>query len=261
MLAQPDAASVDLIEDLLQLERRDDPPAVERIDDHLAEVAAELHEKAPRQGDPGGLGTDAARQLEIENRQRDRQPGVAVEHLAHQRAARVVVVIVLAVEAFFLEELTVDRLDHPLDVVRSAEPRRDRLAPRADLAQVTFDVDARLVFGGDQQRRFDEIDPRLRERGDLTKPLPRYRRMYQNPRLHDSPPYASNPPGSPFSTAFSSRRRRPRRFRWQQFARHGFSGSRKRNRGTCSASSRLAPRSRSAPSRAARGSRTRPAPR
>src|SRR5258706_12929352 len=105
MLAQPDASSVELIEQLLQLDRRHDPAAVERVDDDLSEGAAELHEKAAGQRDAGRLRADAPRQLEVEDRQRDRQSGVAVKHLADQSAARVVVVVVLAVEALFLEEL------------------------------------------------------------------------------------------------------------------------------------------------------------
>src|SRR5437868_3409954 len=82
------------------------------------------------------IDADAARHLDVEDRQRHRQPGVTLQRLAEQRAARVVVVVVLAVEAFLVEEEAVDGFDDALDVARALQALPDGLAPVVDLAEV-----------------------------------------------------------------------------------------------------------------------------
>src|ERR1041385_543185 len=68
MLAQAHAAAEDVIEQLLQLDRREHAPAVERIDDDLPERAAELDEEPPRQRDAGNLDADPPRHRDVVNR-------------------------------------------------------------------------------------------------------------------------------------------------------------------------------------------------
>src|SRR5579859_7383095 len=111
MLAQAHAAAVNPIEKSLQLDRRQHAPAFKRIDDDLSESAAEFHEKSAGQRDANGLDADPARNLDVQNRKRDRQSGVLVERLVQERAARIVVVAVFAVESFLFEKKAIDGLD------------------------------------------------------------------------------------------------------------------------------------------------------
>ena len=104
---------------------------------------------------------------------------MTIERFVEQRAARVVVVVVLAVESFFVEQDAVDRLDDPLDIGRAFEPSLDRAAPRTDLLEVVIDVDAWILFERDDERRFDEIEQRFGATGDFAESLPCESRTYE----------------------------------------------------------------------------------
>src|SRR6185436_8116331 len=86
MLAKTNAAAVNLIEKSLHLHRGENAAAFERIDEDLAEVAAELHEETSGQRDTGRFDSRAARQLDVQNRKCDREAGVTIERLAEHRA-------------------------------------------------------------------------------------------------------------------------------------------------------------------------------
>src|SRR6185295_10114691 len=100
-----------------------------------------------------------------------------VDQLVHERAARVVVVLVFAVEAFFIEEQLVDRVDDALDVARSFQTRAHGVAPRSYPREIRVDVEVRLFLERNHQRALDEVETRIGQTGDGAKPLTRKSRM------------------------------------------------------------------------------------
>src|SRR5712692_4822414 len=166
MLAETDASAVDRVEELLQLDRRKNAAAVKRIDDNLAERAAELHQKAAWQRNARSFDAHSARNLDVQNGERGRQAGVLVESLVEKRAARIVVVFVFAVKAFLFKQEAIDRFHDALDVARTLEPFTNGHAPLVDLLQVAVDLQARIILQCDHQRRFDKIERRLGKAGN-----------------------------------------------------------------------------------------------
>ena len=94
-----------------------------------------------------------------------------VEQLVEQRAARVVVVLVFAVKAFFVEEDPVDRFDDALDVARSFQTLAHGAAPGADFIEIMTDLQPRPVFQRDDERCLDEIELLLGQTRDLAEAL------------------------------------------------------------------------------------------
>src|SRR5579872_1455498 len=178
MLAQAHAAAVNTVEKFLQLDRRQHAASFKRIDDDLSESAAEFHEESAGQRDSNRFDTDTARNLDVQNRKRDRQPGVFVERLVEKCAARIVVVAVFAVESFLFEEQAIDRLDDALDLARALEPLADRIAPLADLLEIAIDLQPWSVLERNDQRGLDQIHHRPPR--DLAKAAPRKCGMRQN---------------------------------------------------------------------------------
>ena len=112
----------------------------------------------------------------------DRHAGlpIALSILYIEISRRVVVVVVLTMEALFLEEEPIDRLDDALDVMRTFETLLDRAAPCTELLQIVVEIEPRVVFERDHQRGFDEVEKRLWTSGKLHETLTRQSGMGQN---------------------------------------------------------------------------------
>ena len=72
------------------------------------------------------------------------------------------------------------RVDDAVDVARALQPLAHRAAPLADAAEVTVDVDGRIVFQRDDQRALDQIELLVGPPRDLHETLPRERGMGQD---------------------------------------------------------------------------------
>ena len=111
----------------------------------------------------------APRHLHVDQRQRDRDPGAALEHLVEEAVARILVVHLVADEAHLAEKILVQR--HHLRVaIRIDFRRRLRrgcrcvvdaaprfLADRVELLQVQAGVQGWIFDAGDHQRRDGEV--------------------------------------------------------------------------------------------------------
>ena len=120
-----------------------------------------LGEEMARKADPEQDETEAARHLDVDHRQRDRDAGAALEHLVEEAVAPIVVVVLVAAEAA-LDGEELDQPAHALGVGAGGGDDRLRLGrQRVERAHVAPDVEAWIRFGGDQQRRLGEIDGRI----------------------------------------------------------------------------------------------------
>ena len=105
---------------------------------------------------------------------------MTIERFVQQCAARIVVVVVLTMEALFLEEEPIDRLHDALHVMRTLQTLLDRAAPCTELLQIVVEIEPRVVFERDHQRCFDEVEKRLWTCGKLHETLTRQSGMGQN---------------------------------------------------------------------------------
>ena len=111
---------------------------------------------------------------------------MTVKHLIQECAAWVVVVLLFATKAFFVEKQAIDGLDDALDVPRAFQPVAHGVAPFTDPTEVTLQVERRILLQRDHQRRFDQIEQRIRQLGNLPESSPGQGGMRQNASgLHD----------------------------------------------------------------------------
>src|SRR6187431_952776 len=80
---------------------------MKRIEDERREA----HQEVPWEIDALNLDTGPARDLHVDESQRNRYPRAAFEHLVEKAVAGVVVAIAVAGEAFLIEEICVQHVD------------------------------------------------------------------------------------------------------------------------------------------------------
>src|SRR5262249_42564294 len=132
---------------------RKQPSSVERVDQYLLFIVHEFDYEVTWHSYSEKLQADPARDLQVENREGDRNPGSAVNHVVEKTVARVEIILDGAMESQFIEEQIVQsRYSH--------ERGRFRIIMRpgcfgecGDLVQALLDVQMRVLFGRDQQRR------------------------------------------------------------------------------------------------------------
>ena len=86
---------------------------MERIDDQIfaTNPAGSAQKEVPREVDTGNPQAGTSCQLEIDDGERDRDAGAAVEHLVEEAVARILVSLAVAAESFFVVEIFVEDLD------------------------------------------------------------------------------------------------------------------------------------------------------
>src|SRR6266581_166809 len=133
-------------------------PAGKRVEHELAAPDCELDEKMPGEGNALQVEAQALADFEIENGQRDRNPGAPLHDLVQIAVAGIVVVADVAREAHVVEQVVVQR-EHFLlgkSVARDALPdrRRDSVEP----PEIGRYIDVWIDILGEHKARFGEIE-------------------------------------------------------------------------------------------------------
>ena len=167
---------------------------MERIDDQIFRIGQAAPRAAAQQEvsgkvDPFDRQPGAPRHLDVEQRQRDRNAGAAVEHGVEEAVARVLVVGLVAGELQLFEEIRVER-DHlgvalGVHVVRrvgrrfgAREPARRFPAEVVEPIEVAAGVELGIFHAGDHQRRDREV--RVRAERDMAECSQELRRDHDN---------------------------------------------------------------------------------
>ena len=141
--------------------------AVERVDEDLAPPGRAPHEEVAGEPDPLHRQPDPRGDLDVEDRQRDRDPEPAVDHLVQERVPGVVVVLLVAAIARLVEE---HGAELPETLRRRAvrrQPGGDRGGELVQHGDVPAGVEARVLLLGHRQGRLGERDRGSRdERGE-----------------------------------------------------------------------------------------------
>ncbi len=152
--------------------------AVERIDDQIVPVdrARRAHQEVAGKVDAGDLEAGAARDFHVDHRETDRDPSPPVEHFVEKAVARVLVVLTVAGEALFVEQVLVENLDRlggrDTD---TCEPGSGGVPHRVDAIEIGLRVEGRILDAGDRERgrrdiRAGRVQRLLEVVGDLRNP-------------------------------------------------------------------------------------------
>src|SRR5439155_10640290 len=98
----------------------------------------------------------------VEHRERDRDTDPAIEHFVEKAVAWVVVLLAIALEVQLLKQVGVQHLDDPIWLHLGPDPLLELTAQAGDLIEIDRRTQVRVLFGGDQQRRFGQVQFRLR---------------------------------------------------------------------------------------------------
>jgi hypothetical protein len=77
------------------------------------------------------------------------------------------------VKTFLFEKKTIDRLDDALNVAGPFQTLANCVAPLVHSSQISVDRQSRIIFQGDDQGCFDQIEFRIGKSRDLAKTLSR----------------------------------------------------------------------------------------
>ncbi len=108
---------------------------------------------------------DAPADLHVEDRQRQRDARLALDHVVEIAVARIVVLDVVAGEADFLEQVAVDRGQARRQVQVAVELRAQRVGIGIDLGGVAGGVEVGVLVAGDQQGGVEQRQLVVAERG------------------------------------------------------------------------------------------------
>ena len=148
---QLDRLAVDLFEAGTDVVEVEDRAAVERIDYQLATLVDGLDQEVRRKRDAEEVEPGAPADLEVNQRERDRDAEAAFQHVVEKRVARVGVVVAIARKAGPHEQEVRQRL-HPLDrVFGLAQCALRRASQRRQMLEVVRDVEVGIFLLGDQQ--------------------------------------------------------------------------------------------------------------
>jgi hypothetical protein len=109
-----------------------------------------------------GLESEPAGDLHVEDGERDRKSATTREYLVEKAVARVVVLLLIAAEAFELEERVVQGLDGGARGPGVLDEGASTLDDSGDALEGTLDLDLRSCFGRDHQGAFGETELALR---------------------------------------------------------------------------------------------------
>src|SRR5688500_17665020 len=141
MFADLNAAAVHLIEQLLTLGRGQHPSFIEGIDQDLLPTRGDPNQEASGKGHSAGGNPDAARQLDVNDRESDGKSGMAVQDLVEKRGTRIVIVGGLAMKPFLLEEKSIHFLDEPGRIAGPVGAFENGGAPGIELRHVALDLE------------------------------------------------------------------------------------------------------------------------
>ena len=157
---------------------------VERIDDHLALRHTQLDQEVPRKRDAARDQAELPRQLDVEQRQRQRDAAPLYQHVVQIAVAPVVVVVDVAGKTELLVEETVQEAQplHRCRVGRHALLQTQR--ERVDLRQHHLHVELRVLVLGDRHRRLEQREARVfgHQAGEV---LQRARRLEDDGLAHE----------------------------------------------------------------------------
>jgi hypothetical protein len=139
---------------------------VKRVDDQvgiMGRAHRTAHEEVAREIDTFGLDAGPTGDFHVDERERDRDAGTAIEHLIEEGIARVLVVGRVADEALFPEQVVVQRLDtrvgFGIDARRcfarrtgDGDAQRGIAAHRVELVDIRSGVEVRVLEPRDHQR-------------------------------------------------------------------------------------------------------------
>ena len=161
-----------LLEERLEVRRGQRATPGVRVEEQPGVLDRDAHEEVTGEVHTLGEHAHAARDLEVDDRERDRNADPPVEDLAQKAVARVVVVGGVAREAEVVEQAVADRLrahDAGLGALHGRRrARRDLVEQRA----IAFQIAPRIFPGTDQQSCLveREVVP-LHHRGEGREPL------------------------------------------------------------------------------------------
>ncbi len=148
-----------LPQQLAAVHLRQQRAGVERIDDQVVVCAAGFrrgtHEEVPGKIHPFELHAGAPADLEIHDRQADRNSDPAVEHFVEEAVARIVVVLAVAAEAELFVEIRIQRGDRRarVDPLLPVKPSGRRFTHPFEPLQVRRTVQRGILDAGNRQRR------------------------------------------------------------------------------------------------------------
>src|SRR4051812_38232113 len=95
---------------------------MKRIDKCRHEVIFVLHDEVSGQTDTMNSAPKAARNLDVHNRQRNRDADALGEHLIQATVSRMVILLLVALKSEFLEQIVVHRVNELLATCSWTEP-------------------------------------------------------------------------------------------------------------------------------------------
>ena len=110
--------------------------------------------------------SDSPCDFDVDHCERYGYAGSPVDHLIQVTVARIEVFFVVASEAELIKQRGVQRCDYFYGVQR-VSPLASEIGEVIEPFEVEFNIEPRILFGGDEQHRLRKIDPLIIERYDL----------------------------------------------------------------------------------------------
>jgi hypothetical protein len=117
----------------------------------MAAAALGPHDEMPGQSHAHGLEPGPGRDRYVHDRESDRDAEPAVDHIVEQAVARIVVVLGVAPEAYFLEQELGYGRRRVVDVHLGGEPLGCPVPERIEPGEPRLEVETRLGLGGDPE--------------------------------------------------------------------------------------------------------------
>ena len=111
-----------------------------------------------RESDAIGLLTQAARDLDVDDRQRDREPPASGKHLVEETVARVVIAFLIAAKAFEFEEAMIERSHCGAWRLGGLDERTNSFSEVRKRLKAERDVDFWADFGSQNQSTFRQAN-------------------------------------------------------------------------------------------------------
>src|SRR5262245_11492190 len=146
-------APVHFLDHLATFLFRQQPPAIERVNQNLLFMVSEFDDKVAGQSDSQDLQFDPPRDLDKENRERYRDSCPAVNHVIEKTVARVEIFLDIAAEPQFAEEQVAQEKYSREGVGVKTTAQSGHFGEGIDLIEILLDVETRVFLSRDEQSR------------------------------------------------------------------------------------------------------------